>query len=155
MKLLEGNRELIRKMVLEGDSRFIDLKPLTARVHLRLPPKISSAITRTELSEFITNHCCEWGISIQGDSRLILPENVVKTSGVNDIVVECVEGSIKLVSGSQLIDSVIDQCGFANAYEVRTGDIIILTKNSGGELVKSETNFWPDTDYDIDLDAHE
>jgi len=155
MNLLTKNIELIRKRVLEGDSRFIDLKPLTARVHLKLPREVSSACTRDELSDFIVSHCFEWGIAIQDETRLILPDNVIEKSGVNDIVVECMDMNVKVVSGAQLIDSVIEQCGFANAYDVRTGDIIILTKNNEGKLLKSETNFWPDADYDIDVDIHE
>ena len=155
MKVLEDNIDLIKKTVLDVDCRFIDLNPLTARVHLKLPSAISLSCTRAELSNFILSHCFEWGISVQNGHRLLLTENVVETSGVNDIVVECSAAEIKLLSGSQLIDSVIEQCGFANAYDAGTGDIIILTKDREGKLIKSETSFWPDSDLDADLDVHE
>ena len=153
MKLLEDNIDLIKQIVLEAGSGFIDLNPLSARVHLKLPGEISSACSRRELSEFIIQHCFEWGISIQDGHRLILKENVAETSGVSDIVVECVGNKIKLVSGQEIIDSVIEECGFANAYDITSADLIILTRNREGHLVKSETNFWPDSDLDSDLDA--
>jgi len=155
MTLLEKNIELIKKIVLEGDSRFIDLTPLTARVHLKLPREISSVCSHVELSNFILGHCVEWGISIQDGQRLLMTENVIEKSGANDIVVECIADDIKLVSNSHLIDSIIEQCGFVNAHDISTGDIVILTKDRAGQLHKAGTSAWPDLDLDTDLDMQE
>lgn len=155
MKVLEDNIDLIKKTVLEIDGGYIDLTPLAARVHLKLPGEISSLCTRLEVSNIIIKYCHDWGISVQDGHRLILSDNVLEKSGVNDIVVECIGNEIRLVSGKQLIDSVIDQCGFANAYDITSSNSIILTQDPNGKLVKSENSYWPDTDLDADLDMHE
>jgi len=151
MKLLNGNKDFIKNTVLESKGGFIDLKSLAARVHLKLPSGISSKCTREDVAQFIMNNCFSWGISVQDGHRLILTEKSNQNSKTGTILVECDGEEINIVGGYLRVDSVIDECGFATVYDVKTGSSMIVTRDLNGKLVRSEGNYWPDLEMESDL----
>jgi hypothetical protein len=144
MKILKDNSDMIREAVLETNSSFIDLKSIAARVHLKLPTGISSQCTRQDIAEFIASNCFDWGISIQNGHRLMLSDKKADMTSIGTLTVEYKNGAVTPVSGKTRIEAVIDECGFANVYDLHSGGSIIVTKDNHGRLVKAEGNYWPE-----------
>lgn len=151
MNVLNENIDLIRDTVLENNSGFIELKSLAARVHLKLPSNISSKCSRKDVSDFIMTNCFVWGISVQDGHRLIMTDKNSPASGVGSILVKCEGEEISVVGGYVKIDSVIDECGFATVYDVKSGNTVIVTRDHKGNLIRSEGNYWPDCEKEMDL----
>ena len=145
MKILKENSEMIRDVVLETSTGFIDLKSVAARVHLKLPVGIAAKCSRQDIAEFITSNCFDWGISIQNGHRLMLSDKKADRESIGTLTVEYKNGEVVPVGGRARIDAVIDECGFANVYDLYSGGSIIVTKDNHGRLVKSEGNYWPDS----------
>ena len=64
-------------------------------------------------------------------------------SSIGQLIVECSDDAIRIVSGGHRINSIIEEVGFVSVQDSITGATILVSKDDKGNLIKADGDYWP------------